>query len=235
MVRNGTAKNPRSPVQNLPFDLVVMAASAGGLKALSDVLRELPRDFPAAIAIVTHLQHWPSDMVRVLQRVSVLPVEWALDGRPIVKGRVTVAMPDHHLVIGDDKTYRLATGPKLHYVRPAADWLFETAAEVFGPRVIAVVLSGYGKDGASGARAIKNEGGRVLVQDQLSAEKAEMPQATIDGGSADFVFPSHQLAYTLCAFMRPGIAEHFAVSHSFSYRYIYQSRGYRPAWNLSHN
>lgn len=155
-----------------------------GIVTLEDILEAIVGEFMTR----TMMEDYDEFSLRLVERDSALPVEWALGGGPIVNRRMTVALPDHHLLIGSDRTYRFSKEAKLHYVRLAADCLFETAAEVFGPRAIAVVLSGYGKDGAGGARAIKNEGGPVF-QNWTSSERTEMPQAAIDGGLLILFYP----------------------------------------------
>jgi two-component system chemotaxis response regulator CheB len=107
-------------------------------------------------------------------------------------------------VVEDGGALRLVHGARVHFVRPAADRLFASVARVFGARAVAVVLTGYGSDGAEGVRAIKRGGGTVIVQDASSAEHAGMPGAAIRTGCADQVLPLDRIAPALISLFRAG-------------------------------
>lgn len=170
-----------------PFQIVVIGASAGGLHALEALLAALPSRFPLPIVIVQHLDpHHESLLVSILGRHTALRVKTAAPGDRPESGTVYVAPPAHHLLIATDGTLELSTAAPVHWVRPSIDRLFATAADHFG-RVIGIVLSGMGTDGASGAEAISRRAGVVIVE--AAAAFAGMPQATIDAGVANFVVP----------------------------------------------
>lgn len=155
-----------------PFDVVVIAGSAGGIHALTALLAALPEDFPAGIVVVQHLPpaaRYRSALDRVVQRATKLRVKWAEEGERIHPGAVFLAPQDRHLHVDRDHVLHLANGPKINGFRPAADPLFTSVAAYFGARSIAVVLSGILSDGAQGAGNIARQGGRVLVQDNVSA------------------------------------------------------------------
>lgn len=178
--------------------VVALAASAGGLNALSHVLAALPVDFPAAVVIVQHL--WPlhrSLMASILSRRTRLPVEEAHGGDVLRPGAVFIAPADHHLLVNPDGTLSLSHAALVHGLRPSADVLFESLAESFRDRAIAVVLSGTGTDGTAGLQAIKRLGGMVLAQDEHSAEHAGMPQSAIRTGLVDRVVPLDDIGPTL--------------------------------------
>jgi two-component system chemotaxis response regulator CheB len=190
-----------------PFDVVVVASSAGGINALTRVLSGLPADFPAALALVQHLSpRHRSLMAEVLSRRSPLPVEEARDGGQLVPGRVVVAPPDRHLLINADGTLSLSRAELVHFVRPSADLLFESAAASFKDRVIAVVLSGMGRDGTTGLTAVKKMGGTVIVQDEATSEFSGMPHSAIQTGHADFVLPLNEIAAALVTLVKEGSA-----------------------------
>ena len=183
-----------------PFDLVVVAASAGGLPAANSVFAQLPAHFPIPVAYVQHLSaRHPSQLSEILQWTTWLPVTFAEHRGRLRAGTVVIAPPGRHLVVGPRKCFELDASAKQNFVRPAADRLFCTAAEFLGSRVLAVVLTGMGRDGALGARAIRESGGMVLVQDPREAEAPSMPQATLNTSGADLVLPLEGIASALNA------------------------------------
>src|SRR5213082_2734544 len=170
------------------FDVVALAASAGGLNALTHVLAALPKDFPAALVVVQHLDpRHRSVMADILSRRTALAVKQAVDGERLRPGRAYIAPPNRHLLVNPDRSVSLTQTELVHFVRPSADLLFESTAASFKERAIAVVLSGSGSDGAMGVKAIKKMGGTVIVQDASNAEFAGMPEAAQATGLADFV------------------------------------------------
>lgn len=180
------------------FSVVALAASAGGLQALSAVLTALPADFPLPILIVQHLDPRHRSLVgEILARRTPLSVRLAADGDRLLPGEVLIAPPDRHLLVNPDGTVALSRAELVHFVRPSADLLFESAAGSYGPQVIAVVLSGTGSDGAAGVRAVKESGGTVIVQDERSAEFSGMPHAAMQTGPIDFVLPLEDIGPAL--------------------------------------
>jgi two-component system chemotaxis response regulator CheB len=181
-----------------PYDLVVIAASAGGLAALSAVLTELPAGFPAAVLVVQHLDpHHKSVIDEILRRRTDLKVAQGTEGAAIAPGSVIVAPPDRHLLVNERGIVSLSEAALVHFVRPSADLLFESAAASFGRRVIGVVLTGSGRDGDMGVRAIKERGGLVIAQDQATSQFFGMPGAAIETGVVDLVLPLEKIAPAL--------------------------------------
>jgi two-component system, chemotaxis family, protein-glutamate methylesterase/glutaminase len=179
-------------------ELVALAASAGGLNALTHVLSALPADFPAALLVVQHLdRRHRSLMAEILARRTAIRVRQAVEGDHVEPGTAHVAPPDRHLLVNPDRTLSLTRTELVHFVRPSADLLFESAAAAFRERAIAVVLSGTGQDGAMGVKAIKQMGGSVIVQDARSAEFRGMPDAALATGAADFVLALDDIAPAL--------------------------------------
>ena len=190
------------------FDIVAMAASAGGLTALSRVLTDLPRDFPAAIVVVQHLDpRHRSLMATILSRRTPLQVKQAEEGEHVVAATVYIAPPNRHLLVNPDGTLSLSQSELVHFVRPSADLLFESVAASYRERAIAVVLTGTGSDGVMGVQAIKKMGGTVIAQDEATAEFFGMPSAAIQSGSVDFVLPLDEIAAALIALVVKGEAE----------------------------
>jgi two-component system chemotaxis response regulator CheB len=197
------------------FDIVAVAASTGGLEAYRRLLSRLPSGFPAALVAVQHRSPAHDDLTPLLlRRHGALDVESAVHGAPLRLGTIHVAPADRQLVVDGDGRLSLDT-PRdgvFPLARCAADPLFASVAAAFGRRAIAVVLSGALNDGASGARAVKRGGGRVLVQDPATAAAAGMPNAAIATGCVDFVLPPEEIAAALVALvMAPGAAQLFRV------------------------
>jgi two-component system chemotaxis response regulator CheB len=186
------------------FQLVVVAASAGGLAAIGAVLERLPREFPLPIAVVQHVHpHHRSLIAEILARRTPLYVKQASDDDVLTGGVVYVAAPNSHMIVGANRTIQLSDTERVHFVRPSADRLFVSAARECGP-VIAVVLSGTGLDGADSLAAIKSAGGIVIAQDQASSAFFGMPQAAIHTGLVDLVLPLEDIGPALIDLVKKG-------------------------------
>ncbi|BCA55979.1 chemotaxis protein CheB [Nitrospira sp. KM1] len=208
------------------FDVVLIAASVGGIEAVREVISGLSPRFPAAIVIVTHMTNPASYFVNILSRVTSLPVKWAEEYDPIRPGHILVAQPGKHLIIRKNRTCHVSSLQKLNYVRPSADILFESAAYAYGKQTLGVVLTGSGRDGAVGSRFIKNADGRVLVQDRQTSYSFDMPHAAIETGAVDFILPLGQMASTITAMVTvKGVSDLFRVSPNFASSYIGIARG----------
>jgi len=186
-------------MSNLPnFDIVALAASAGGLTALIEVLANLPANFRAAIVVVQHLDpRHPSLMAEILSRRTPLKVTQANEGDQLTPGTVYIAPPNNHLLVNSDGKASLSQSEMVHFLRPSADLLFESVAASYKERAIAVVLTGTGSDGAMGVEAIQKMGGTVIVQDDKSAEFPGMPSAAIKTGNVDFILPLAEISSAL--------------------------------------
>ena len=199
-----------------PFSVLAIAASAGGITALKRVLATLPKEFPVPVLVVQHLPSakvFPSKLAEILARVTSLRVKWAEQGELLKSGTVYLAPQDHQMCITAFHSVRLSLEPKVNWSRPAADPLFFSLAEHYAERAVCLVLTGANRDGAKGARAISEAGGRVLAQDEESSEAFEMPLATMRSGRVDFVLPLERIAcavIVLC--MVPGGAGWFRVA-----------------------
>lgn len=177
------------------FDIVALAASAGGLGALREILANLPVDFPAALVVVQHLDpKHPSLLAVILDRRTSLHVQEATETDVLRPGTVFIAPPNRHLLVNADGSLALTQSKLVHFVRPSADLLFESVAASFGSRAIGVVLTGTGSDGAIGVQAIKEKGGIIIVQDKATSDFSSMPDAALQTGAVDFVLPLNQIA-----------------------------------------
>jgi two-component system, chemotaxis family, protein-glutamate methylesterase/glutaminase len=181
-------------------EIVAIAASAGGLNAITEVLAGLPAQFPAAIVIVQHLDpKHRSFMVDILSRRTSLIVKQAATGDVLQAGTVYIAPPNYHVLVEPDRTLALTQSAPVHFVRPSADLLFDSVAASYKAAAIAVVLSGTGTDGAMGVQSIAKMGGTVIAQDQATSEFFGMPSAAIRTGAIDSILPLSQIAPELIA------------------------------------
>lgn len=166
-------------------DLVVIGASGGGIHAIKRVVGRLPRDFGAAVVVVLH--QWgrgPNILVDILNHIGTLPAVEASNGMAVRPGTVYVPPVDHHILV-DEGVFQVARGPRENHARPAVDPLFRSAARVYGPRVIGVILTGSLDDGTAGLLAIKRRGGVAVVQDPAEALYPGMPQSALDHVQVD--------------------------------------------------
>ena len=173
-------------------DMITIGASAGGVEALTELVRGLPVDLPASVFVSLHVPpHGTSMLPQILSRRGPLPAHHARDGEPIEPGRIYVAPPDLHLLIHQG-VVRLSRGPRENGFRPAIDPLFRTAARWHGPRVVGVILSGTLDDGTAGLLAIKERGGFAVVQDPDDALFPGMPRNAMDVVHVDHVLPASE-------------------------------------------
>lgn len=171
------------------FDIVAIGASAGGVKAITSILGDLPENFPAAVVIVEHLApEQKSAMAEILQWNCKLKVKDAEDGEDLKPGVVYVATPDRHMLVNYRKI-ALTSTDRVHFLRPSIDVLFNSVAADFGSKAIGIILTGTGKDGSVGLKAIKARGGVTIAQDKKTSESFGMPEAAIKAGAVDFVLP----------------------------------------------
>ncbi|MEJ5863397.1 chemotaxis protein CheB [Pseudomonas farsensis] len=169
---------------------VVIGASAGGVSALFSVLGALPQGFSLPVLCVLHVPEGrDSQLAEVLQRRLARPVLEAMDKARIENGVVYVAGPGYHLSVERDFTLSLSQEEPLHFSRPAIDFLFESAADAYGPGLLGVLLTGANEDGARGLLYIKQSGGRTIVQDPRDAQVALMPEAALALHSPDHILP----------------------------------------------
>ena len=188
-----------------PFDLVVVAASAGGFEALLAIFSRLPAEFSIPIAVVLHRSHQAPEMLAtLLAGHTSLRVKTAVPGETPQAGTIYVAPPDRHLVLAENRTFAFQHEHYVHHTQSAADPLFLSAASVYSSRVVAVVLSGGDVDGAAGASAIGVAGGVVLAQNQATSKSFSMPAATIATGHVDAVLPPGGIATALMSLALTG-------------------------------
>ena len=168
-------------------DAVVIGASAGGVEALLHLCGGLPATFALPLLVVLHLPpRGPSRLTSLLARHCALPVRDALDKQPLERG-VTLAPADYHLLVEPDRHLALSLDAPVLHSRPAIDPLFESAAAAFGPRLLAVLLTGASEDGSAGVAAVRQAGGTAWIQCPRDARAATMPAAALARAGADAV------------------------------------------------
>jgi two-component system chemotaxis response regulator CheB len=174
--------------------LVAIGASLGGPRALAALLRALPADFPAPIAVVQHIADgFTEGLATWLAQESRLRVETARDGDALRPGHVLLAPSRRHLLVREGAV-ELSDGPPVDTFCPSATPLFASAARSYGPRALGVVLTGMGRDGAEGLRALHDAGGHTLAQDEPSSVVFGMARAALELGAVDRVLPLDALA-----------------------------------------
>jgi len=197
--KSKSERRPRPPAKPArgSYPVIAMAASEGGLKALSVILSGLPADFPAAIAIVMHLApDHISILAEILDSRTELEVKQAKTGDFLCRSCVFVAPPNHHLFVAKDGRLKLSTSAaeKVHHARPSAEPLFASVAAVYKKTAIAVVLTGGDGDGSFGVQIIKDAGGQVIAQDRPTSQNFSMPETSIKTGDVDFILPLDAIA-----------------------------------------
>ncbi len=177
---------------------VALGCSAGGMQAVAALLAQLDRSFRLPLIIVQHLHREQGDyLFRFYSGSTHLKVQEAAEKEKILPGHVYVAPPDYHLLIERDETFSLSVEEKVNFCRPSIDVLFESAADVYGPALAGVVLTGANSDGALGLKRIKDCGGLALVQQPDTAQFPEMPRCAQLCAPADQALPVEELGRLL--------------------------------------
>jgi two-component system chemotaxis response regulator CheB len=182
----------RAPSTTLP-DVLAIGSSTGGPQALFALFRALPQTLKQPIFIT---QHMPATFTTILAehltRASGRTAQEGVDGEPVVRGRIYVAPGDFHMKVeakGTERVIRLTKEPPENFCRPAVDPMFRSLAQIYGPAVLSVVLTGMGSDGAKGGQAIVAAGGTVIAQDEATSVVWGMPGAAAAAGICAAVLP----------------------------------------------
>jgi two-component system chemotaxis response regulator CheB len=184
-------------------DIIVVGASAGGVQALTELVRGLPAGLPASVFVVCHFPPGGRSILpEILSRAGTMPASHARDGEPFYPGHIYVAPPDRHLLLAPGGATRLTRDARENHFRPAVDPLFRSAARHYGRRVVGVILTGALSDGAAGLIAIRTAGGLGVVQDPRDALVAAMPENATQLAGADFTAPLSGMAELLVKLVR---------------------------------
>jgi two-component system chemotaxis response regulator CheB len=182
------------------IDCVVIGASAGGVEALAVLLPALPATFRPSLCIVLHLpRERPSLLVEIFARRCARPIREANDKEPLEPGTVYFAPPDYHMLVEKNGHIALSADEPVHFSRPSIDVLFESAADVYGERLLGIILTGGNEDGAAGLLAVHQAGGVTVVQQPDSAKVPVMVVSALQRSPADFVLSLPDIAKLLGA------------------------------------
>jgi len=184
---------PQAPATR-DIDAVAIGASAGGVEVLSVLLSALPASCRASFFIVMHIpRERPSLLADVFNARCALPVREAEDKEPVQPGTVYFAPPDYHLLLDRGPALALSSDEPVHFSRPSIDVLFDSAADIYGERLLGLILTGANQDGAEGLAAVGRAGGRTVVQEPGGAAVPFLPEAALQVGPVDFVLSLAQL------------------------------------------
>jgi len=178
-------------------DIIVVGASAGGVTALTQLVKSLPEKLTASVFVVLHIPaSSPSNLPAILSRAGLLHAIHPKDGELVKPGRIYVASPDHHMLL-EGNGVLIKKGPEENRFRPSIDALFRSAAYTYGPRVIGVVLSGLLNDGTSGLWSVKRLGGITIIQEPEDADYPSMPLNVLEYVKVDYILPASNIGALL--------------------------------------
>lgn len=173
---------------------VVIGGSAGSFQIVTNILANLPKDFPFPMFLCLHrLKTVRTGFVEALELKSTLPIHEPQDKDPILPGHVYLAPANYHMYIEQGNTISLSTEEVVNHSRPSIDITFESAAQILGPQCVGILLSGANKDGAIGLKMMKDMGGTVIVQSPDECQVKTMTMAALNITDVDFVFTSEQI------------------------------------------
>lgn len=170
------------------FKAVAVGVSTGGVSALKCILGALPADFPLPVLVVTHISPQSDDGLAVLlDSLCAIRVKEADEQETLTRATVYLAPANYHLLVERGGNLAFSVDPPVNFARPSVDVLFDSMAEVYGPDLIGVILTGAGNDGSKGLLCIQEKGGVTIVQDPDDAEADSMPRYALQLLKADHV------------------------------------------------
>ncbi|MBN1219700.1 MAG: chemotaxis-specific protein-glutamate methyltransferase CheB [Anaerolineae bacterium] len=188
LTRNGKSK----------IQIIAIASSTGGPGVLAKILSGLPAEFAVPVLIVQHIMAgFAEGLATWLNQLLPFEVRLAKSNDEPQAGQVLIAPDNHHLVVNNRGLIALSHDPPLHGLRPSANYLFNSVAQVYGVTAIGVILTGMGNDGAEGLRALRDTGAHTIAQDQASCVVFGMPAVAIELGAAEQILPADKIAAAL--------------------------------------
>ena len=202
---SSTVKGPMaSGGRNCPDSLIAIGASAGGPAAVAEILRRLPSDLSAAVVVIQHVdEQFAAGLAEWLTTQSVMPVRIAREGDEPRTGVVLLAGTSDHLVFTNPETLGYTPIPRDYAYRPSVDAFFQSVLLHWHGRVVGVVLTGMGRDGAVGLKALRDAGNITIAQDRASSAVYGMPKAAVDIGAASEILPLDRIANRLAGLSIP--------------------------------
>lgn len=192
-------------------NLVVIGASTGGPKAILELVQGLSAELPACFLIVQHMpKGFTMSFAERISWQSGMRAKEAEEGDELSEGKILVAPAGYHMTLdrqGESVFVHLNQDPLVNFVRPSIDVTMFSAAEVFGKKCVAVVLTGMGRDGADGSRKVKDAGGAVIIQDEKSSVVWGMPRSVFKEGTADAILPIAEIPDAIARFVNAAEAE----------------------------
>lgn len=180
------------------YDVIVIGASTGGPKAVEKVLIDLPAELSAAVLVVQHMpKGFTKSFADRLNKCCNIDVLEASDGMRIEKNKVYIAPGGYHMEVIKGGKIHLDDGASIWGVKPAVDKLFISISKVFKGKIISVILTGMGKDGAEGIKAIKSVGGTTITQNKETSVIYGMPKAAYETGMVDYVLPLNEISFKI--------------------------------------
>jgi two-component system chemotaxis response regulator CheB len=179
------------------FDIIVIGGSAGSIEVIMYLLKSLPKKFqPPVVLIIHRMKNTSSSLNDMLSKeAGVKNIIEPEDKEPIKRGRIYLAPQNYHLLVEQDHTFSLDYSEPVNFSRPSIDLSFESIAALFGPKTLAILLSGANKDGAAGLKKVIDKGGMALVQSPESAHYPAMPKAAIDLNSKVLIQNPEQILH----------------------------------------
>jgi len=178
----------------MPYKLLVIGGSAGSLQVILSLLSAAGSDIPVPVLVVLHRNSiFESSLEELLSVRTGLTIKEVEEKDPLRPGIVYICPADYHVLIEKDHSFSLDYSERVHFSRPSIDVTFRSAAEVYGPDLICLLLSGGNADGAEGLVYVQTHGGIVVVQDPLTADVPYMPQQAISRMKPDFIVPAQEI------------------------------------------
>lgn len=177
------------------YRCITIGVSAGGMDALSIIIPGLPPAFPIPVVVIQHVSpHSDNYLTYYLDNISAIKVKEVDEKEKLRPGVVYTAPPNYHVLVEEDETFSLSLEERVNFARPSIDVFFQSAADVYGPHLIGIILTGANNDGSQGLKMIKEQGGLAIVQDPHTAEVDGMPRAAIEATKVDHILTLDQIA-----------------------------------------
>lgn len=178
----------------LKYRCIAVGVSAGGMDALSIIIPTLPPEFPIPVVVIQHVSpHSDNFITRYLDNISPIKVKEVDEKEKLKPGVVYTAPPNYHLLVEEDETFSLSLEERVNFARPSIDVFFQSAADVYGPHLVGIILTGANNDGSLGLKMIKAKGGLTIVQDPQTAEVDGMPRAAVEATKVDHILTIEQI------------------------------------------